>query len=564
MFNEEYDNYIRNLVEKHPRSYFKTLKSKSNSHILDYINNCTPLLNDKKYLISTKVYWVLNKLTDFPKCKICGKPILKNIKINEGYPSHCCAKCLSDDPLVQKHKEDSYQKKYGEGIINPFQSKEVIKKIDQTNFKKYNKRRYTQTEEFKNIVSNNNEEINNKKYETYKLNNSFNESKIEYIIKNLLEKMFKNVKYQYRSNVYPFKCDFYIEDIDTYIEYNGTWTHGGHPFDKNNENDLKLLNIWKDKHNKYYDNAIYTWIELDPKKREIAKKNNINLKEFWNISEIEKWLGITIDLLEYPFNYKKLQREFDYYKNKEVDYLSPYVSHRNEIIKYFQQDTFFKKEKEIWKNDYEKRNKLIENRIKYLNKDEPQLTIDDILTGFKKSGIYYGYSHFNPLWFKWFIKKYDIRSCYDPCGGWGHRLLGGFQLEKYIYNDFSKETKKNVERIIEYFKIKNTITYNEDASIFNPTEKFDVMFTCPPYYNLEEYECGKFENREEFNKFIDSLFEVFKKHDECKTFGLIIREDLLGNHNNNYREKFIINKKDESYFDDKHNKNEEYLFIFEK
>ena len=60
----------------------------------------------------------------------------------------------------------------------------------------------------------------------------------------------------------------YVEDKDLYIEYNGTWTHGNHMFDINNENDLKLLNIWKEKsiNHKYYNTAIYVWTILDLEK----------------------------------------------------------------------------------------------------------------------------------------------------------------------------------------------------------------------------------------------------------------------------------------------------------
>ncbi len=561
-YNDEYDAVLRDLVENHPRSYFKTIKAKSNVEILKYIEGCTPLLSDEKYLISTKVFWVLNRLQDFPRCKMCGKPILRNVKINEGYPSHCCARCLANDPEVQKHKEDACQRKYGEGIINPFQAEEVIKKIDETNLRKYNVRRYTQTEEYRNKITRTLDDINERKYETHRMNNSFNESKTECIVKSLLEKKFKCVKHQYKSEKYPFECDFYVDDIDTYIEFNGTWTHGGHPFDDKNPEDLKTVETWRSKGTEYYSNAIYTWTDLDVRKRNVARQNGIKILEFWDLFELENWLGLGESRTSYPYNRKKIEREFQYYRDRDVDELTPYISHKNEIVKYFQQDTFFKKEKELW-NDKAKREKLLENRLKYLGKSESDLAPDDILTGFKKSGIYYGYSHFNPLWFKWFMGNYGAKSCYDPCGGWGHRLLGGLDLDLYIYNDYSPETKRNVDRIVEYFKIKNTKTYNEDASRFNPDEKFDAMFTCPPYFNTEHYECGDFKDRKEFDRFIDSLFDVFNSHKECKIFGLVIRDDLLGRHTD-YKERFLVNKKDPSYLDEKDNNNDEHMFVFRK
>ena len=94
-----------------------------------------------------------------------------------------------------------------------------------------------------------------------------------------------NVKRQYFDKErYPFKCDFYIVSEDKFIEYHGTWTHGGHPFDSTDESDIAKLNEWmeKSKTSKYYKNAIYTWTDLDVRKLETAKKNNLNFEVIYN------------------------------------------------------------------------------------------------------------------------------------------------------------------------------------------------------------------------------------------------------------------------------------------
>lgn len=82
---------------------------------------------------------------------------------------------------------------------------------------------------------------------------------------------------------YPFQCDFYIKSIDKFIELHKNWTHGGQPFDPNNSDCIKKLDIWKEKAktSDYYKNAIYTWTDLDVRKREIAKKNNLNFEEIY-------------------------------------------------------------------------------------------------------------------------------------------------------------------------------------------------------------------------------------------------------------------------------------------
>lgn len=104
-------------------------------------------------------------------------------------------------------------------------------------------------------------------------------------------------------------------------------------------------------------------------------------------------------------------KEYEYFKTHSINEPRVYCNN-NSIIKYFQQNIFFSKERELWKDNII-RNKLIGNRMKFLNKKEFELTANDIISGFKRSGIYYGYSHFNPLLFKWFIRQYDIKTCYD-------------------------------------------------------------------------------------------------------------------------------------------------------
>ena len=78
--------------------------------------------------------------------------------------------------------------------------------------------------------------------------------------------------------------------LDLFIECQYSWTHGNHPYNEILDKD-KLLE-WKEKAKKsnYYKNAINTWTIRDVKKRNIAKQNNLNYKEFWNIDELKKWI----------------------------------------------------------------------------------------------------------------------------------------------------------------------------------------------------------------------------------------------------------------------------------
>lgn len=124
-----------------------------------------------------------------------------------------------------------------------------------------------------------------KQHETKKRNNSFNTSSPEdnyYYY--LCEKYSKeDVIRQYKDDRYPYSCDFYIKSKDLFIELNLTWTHNDHPFDKNNAQDLKILERWKKKAetSDYYKNAVYVWTDLDIRKQKTARENKLNYKTIY-------------------------------------------------------------------------------------------------------------------------------------------------------------------------------------------------------------------------------------------------------------------------------------------
>ena len=119
--------------------------------------------------------------------------------------------------------------------------------------------------------------------ETHRLNNTFNTSSIEKQFETYLKENNIEYIYQYHNELYPYDCDFYIPEYDLYIEIQGTWTHGMHPFDPNSPGDNKKLNEWISKNKKFYNQAVYVWTELDPKKREIAIQNKLNYLEIFSI-----------------------------------------------------------------------------------------------------------------------------------------------------------------------------------------------------------------------------------------------------------------------------------------
>ena len=213
---------------------------------------------------------------------------------------------------VQKFRNQSLDtciKKYASdeddinSIVNIGQLKYIKDKIKNTCLEKYGVENPMQTQYYKNLISSilSSNEIQEKIYNTKLLNNSFNISYQEDVCFDLLKEKYSDCIRQYKSELYPFNCDFYIPSLDLYIEYNGSHYHHYHPFDINDDNDINELNRLKEKaensnahkngKKSQYDNIIYTWTILDVKKRNIAQQNNLNYIEFWNINEVKEWIN---------------------------------------------------------------------------------------------------------------------------------------------------------------------------------------------------------------------------------------------------------------------------------
>jgi len=188
-----------------------------------------------------------------------------------------------------KKTQQTCLEKYG--IANTFN----YDKSKQTCLEKYGFSSYTKTEEYRELFNNKEwvESINIKKYNTMKLHNSFNKSKPEDKVYEILCKKYDKIERQYKSDVYPFNCDFYIPSEDLYIECNFHWTHYKEPFNENDINCINNLNKWKSKNTKFYNIAINTWTVRDVEKLRIAKENNLNYQIFYSLEEfMEKYKNL--------------------------------------------------------------------------------------------------------------------------------------------------------------------------------------------------------------------------------------------------------------------------------
>lgn len=137
--------------------------------------------------------------------------------------------------------------------------------------------------------------------ETKRRNGTFNSSKSEDRVYDYLLEHFSedDIKRNYRSEIYPFNCDFYVESLNLYVECNFHWTHGGHWFNENNIDDIKKVEKWKSKNTKYYDNAIKTWTRRDIEKRDTAKGNKLKYLVLWDDNSIQLSIDKFLEDLKY-------------------------------------------------------------------------------------------------------------------------------------------------------------------------------------------------------------------------------------------------------------------------
>lgn len=234
---------------------------------------CSKEVRQKMQETTLKNYGVKHALQNKKLKQKAEKTTLKRFNV----------KNASQADEIKQKKIETTLKHYG--VENPFQAEVVKKKIEKTTLKRYGTKNPMQ-----------NKDVIAKGYKTKKINGTMNTSSEEEEIYILLQQKFKNIERQYRSEKYPFRCDFYIHEIDLYIEYQGNWTHGKEPYDASNKKHIEKLKEFQSKALKkdspnQYESVIKVWTVRDPLKRETAKKNNLNWLEFFNMDQFLNWFS---------------------------------------------------------------------------------------------------------------------------------------------------------------------------------------------------------------------------------------------------------------------------------
>lgn len=390
------------------------------------------------------------------------------------------------------------QQRYGVDFYS--QSEECKEKVKSTSRVRYGTENVAQSEIYHRHIN----EYLTKSYETKIKNGTWNTSKPEdKLYERLIEIMGEEkVIRQYKSKKYPFACDFYIPERDMYIELNANWTHGGEWFDPQNPEHIARLEQWKSKGDqKYYQNAVNVWTKMDVKKREYARKNKLNYIVFWDnqLRDVDIWMSMGCP------DGQDWEQMYSYYPVRDFKPDKPEKwetkKGMSNLVRYYQYPIFYARELKAWNENKLYRGQislqswLYRNRLQYLQKNPYRLRDVEILRGFKIAGIVDGYTIFDPDLMKQAIERYDIHSIYDPCAGWGERLLTCHLLGvRYHGYDINSGLEDGYRRMISDLDMKEQSFRVCDSTKIRQKKQCDAVLTCPPYFNRERYSTDGAEN----------------------------------------------------------------------
>lgn len=345
-----------------------------------------------------------------------------------------------------------------------------------------------------------NKDILAKTIQTKRKNGTFNTSGVEEHIKD--SGLFES---QYNKDArYPYLCDFYDKERDLFIEVNACWTHGGHWYDS--ETDADVCAKWKakSKDSTYYANALDVFTKRDVEKRECARKNKLNYVTLWDSDGMDADLWFAMGM---PLG-KDWEREYSWlpyhHIPEDVDVSKMRLSWRSlsAVVKDAQRKVFYKHELELWNTNPLRNGKwgtvqafLYANRYKYLNKLPHELTDRMLLRSFRISGLHMGYTSFNSSLMRQVIEKYNVKSVYDPCAGWGERMMTCGKLG-VVYEgcDINSELFSGYEKLSQMIDAFKPVLHNNDSANQLVTVDADAIITCPPYKDIEVYSENGAEN----------------------------------------------------------------------
>lgn len=437
-------------------------------------------------------------------------------------------------PVIQERRRQTMQAHYG--VDNPFASETVKEQIRQTVQERYGvdyvaqseavqeQIRQTMRERYGVDYGMESAEIRARAMDTKRKRGTFNSSSSEDVLYELLVEYANQhgmtvVRQHCDEERYPFAVDFYIPERDLFIELNGSWSHGRHWYEVDREMDQKIAQIWRKKgeKSKYYRAAFETWVERDVRKRAAAREAQLNYVTLWDgseaLSDAHLWLALGApDGRDWEREYSWL--DLPEWLNDLTVGLSEQIEQWSQInlneagprqISWLARsgiwETFYARELRMWNDDevhHRKwgrlRARLLANRLHYLGR-LPESALE-VVRGLAISGEIRSYSTFINTAMMAVLDQYKPMSLYDPCSGWGERMLTCAQRGvTYTGTDISEAVVDHHQRLIERLGLNNAHVMLGDSATRDMRDgSHEMVLTCPPYGDTEIYTKNGAEN----------------------------------------------------------------------
>lgn len=324
-------------------------EKQSFAQIKNYLNNRYNDIPEELFSYKEVLFRIKNHIDNRPTCQICGGPVKFVGKTVGGtFPTCYHATCCKEHErlLAKRNEEKTLHDRYGVshtfnipeirekgklasqsdeakekkrqtmidryGYEHIFQNPDVRRKAKE-NSALYRKNRsanyikflnlmrkenkpfsyYKNKEEYADLVKSylETKDIVEKTYRVQKENGTLATSTPEIKLYNILKSIFVDVEKNYKEKRYNHPCDFYIPELDLFIEYQGSMYHGGRPYDPNDvyckkklQNLINKSELRRNSTGKTftrYDSEIEVWTNGDVQKREEAIKNKLNYLEIY-------------------------------------------------------------------------------------------------------------------------------------------------------------------------------------------------------------------------------------------------------------------------------------------
>jgi len=149
--------------------------------------------------------------------------------------------------------------------------------------------------------------------------------------------------------------------------------------------------------------------------------------------------------------------------------------------------------------------------------DKPNYTVNSNFSEFLKWLKFNPVTIYSPIMTKSIISDLECKTVFDPCIGWGGRMIGTTCLgEEYHYTGCEPFTKtfQGLESMVKDMDLKDQVKlYNQPVEDVLDTindKAFDMCLTSPPYFDLEVYSHEETQSIKKYNTYEEWIQHFIK------------------------------------------------------